>query len=284
MSSNGPAVRRVLRRRSRQADLPHALESAAYAISSPAGEKTGDSSRPRESVSWSSLGARGFRHAAGIRGRRGFGVERLSDLRSDFARSRSSARVPSRGIDAEGVERPGWSGQVPPLGLVVKDGGEAVGNGRGGEGSPARQHFVDEAAERPEIRPGVDGLGSCLLGAHVGGRSQDRAGGRHRDRRASAARTRRDGLGEAEVEDLRPALGRHANVRGFEVAMNHALFVGGSEGVGDLCREVEGLRLDLERAASEPECPAIRPRRAPEPGSGCRRALEAVDLSRCRDG
>ena len=41
-------------------------------------------------------------------------------------------------------------------------------------------------------------------------------------------------LGEAEVEDLHGAVGADLDVRGFEIAVDDPLLVGGLEGLGDL--------------------------------------------------
>ena len=50
----------------------------------------------------------------------------------------------------------------------------------------ARQHFVQDAPERPDVRTLVDGLPACLLGAHVRGGAEDDAVPRAAERSPSA--------------------------------------------------------------------------------------------------
>src|SRR5262245_63003579 len=59
------------------------------------------------------------------------------------------------------------------------------------------------------------------------------------------------GLRQAEVEDLDLALGRDADVRGLQVAVNDARFVRGLEAFGDLPAEVDRL-VERQRAALQP--------------------------------
>ncbi len=43
----------------------------------------------------------------------------------------------------------------------------------------AREHFVQDDTERPDVRAAVHGLAARLLGRHVGGRADDHAHGGH---------------------------------------------------------------------------------------------------------
>ena len=71
-----------------------------------------------------------------------------------------------------------------------------------------------------------------LLGRRVAERPEDRArlcAFRHsRQVRAAGSGTFFDGLREAEVEDLDPAVPRHEEVLGLEVPVDNALLVRGS--------------------------------------------------------
>ena len=71
--------------------------------------------------------------------------------------------------------------------------------------------------------------------AHLGhGRRRQGGGIRQRARRWARRAGRVHRLGEAEVEDLHGAVGADLDVRGFEIAVDDPLFVGGLEGLGDL--------------------------------------------------
>ena len=67
------------------------------------------------------------------------------------------------------------------------------------ERSPAREHFVQHHAERPDVGAFVDRLAARLLGRHVGGRAEDHA------RRVIAAGL--VSVGEC-IESSRPSLPR----------------------------------------------------------------------------
>lgn len=86
------------------------------------------------------------------------------------------------------------------------------------------------------------------FGCHVGGGpEQDTCAGQDRRRRRLR---RRDGLGEAEVEDLYLAVARERDVRGLQVAVRDRLVVRGLERRRDLRRDPQGL-VHGHRAAGE---------------------------------
>ena len=89
----------------------------------------------------------------------------------------------------------------------------------------------------------VDALAPDLLRGHVPGRAEDRARRSRVDGRdlAPAGVLLEDGaeLGQAEVEDLHPAVPGEEEVLGLQVAVNDALLVRRGEAARDLDREVD---------------------------------------------
>ena len=116
---------------------------------------------------------------------------------------------------------------------VSVSGAEAAWNGL-----VAREHLVEDGAERELVAPEVDGVAPRLLGRHVGDRPEDGpllADGRERRRAGVARIAARDVVaGEAEVEDLDAAVLRQEDVLGLDVAVDDSLLVRGGETVGDL--------------------------------------------------
>jgi hypothetical protein len=126
--------------------------------------------------------------------------------------------------------------------LVFEHRREAVGRRPGGEGSPAGEQFVENAAEGPDVRTAVDRQSTRLLRTHVGWRAEHRAG-LGATRRAIGVRSEiRQALRDAEVEDLDVAALRQRDVARFEIAVHDALLVRRGESVRDLPRDVEHLR------------------------------------------
>ncbi len=148
-----------------------------------------------------------------------------------------------------------------PVGVGAQDRGERVAHRLAGEEPLSREHLPEDDAEGPDVGALVHRLAAGLLGAHVGRGPEDHAGlgplARHRRGAGGVARVQggggvaREGLGEAEVEDLDLAVGRELDVGGLEVAVDDALAVGLLERLGDLPRDGERL-VDGERAAREP--------------------------------
>ena len=153
---------------------------------------------------------------------------------------------------------PAHPGQVG--GIVLQDRVHRLDRAVAPERSHAREHLEEHRPEGEDVRAVVHRLAPDLLGRHEAHRPQHHARFRGRggvslvsfldDRR----RTRQ--LGEAEVEDLDPAVVRDEDVVGLEVAVDDPLVVSGGEAVRDLERVVEGL-ADGKRSAA--------------PGGPCRR-------------
>ena len=140
------------------------------------------------------------------------------------------------------------------------------------ERAPRRQHLVEHAPERPDVRLLIDRLASRLLRAHVGGRPHHRPHARRQRRRPGLLRL---GLREPEVEHLDAAAGGDLDVGGFQIAMDDALGVRGRERFRDLAGDAHGL-ADRQRSLARSDRPASRRRRAPAPGRG------RHPLPRCR--
>ncbi len=107
------------------------------------------------------------------------------------------------------------------------------------------EELVEDDAERVDVGPEVDvaAVAARLLRAHVRERPLDRADlGHHRGRRHVRVRDAR----EAEVEDLRARV-RDDDVRGLQVAVDHAALVGVVHGLADRDELAQAL-ADLRRA------------------------------------
>jgi hypothetical protein len=120
------------------------------------------------------------------------------------------------------------------------------------------EQFVEHAAERPDVAARVGLAALELLGRHVLERAEQRALGgepcrRLRERRERRARAPARGghrAGESEVHELRARAGEH-DVRGLQVAMDHARAMRAVERVGDLGAELQRLG-GRDAAAREP--------------------------------
>ena len=64
--------------------------------------------------------------------------------------------------------------------LVLDDRRNRVGHGVTAEGFRTGDHFVQHAAERPDVGPTVDAVSACLFGRHVRGHAKNHPGLRHR--------------------------------------------------------------------------------------------------------
>ncbi len=126
-----------------------------------------------------------------------------------------------------------------PVGVGAQHRGQGVRDRLALEGAPAGEHLVEEAAERPDVGPGVDALAAGLLGAHVAGGAEDHA----RRRRRRGHRWRQLGvtgrylglerLGETEVQHLDRAVRGQHHVARLEVAVDDAVVVRRLERFGD---------------------------------------------------
>ena len=108
-------------------------------------------------------------------------------------------------------------------------------------GGPPRQEFVDDAAERVDVRRGVDRLAAGLLRRQVGGRAEGDAA----DRLLRLA----GGLGEPKVDQLDGVLGGEHQVLRLDVEVHQIASVEVVERVGDLLQESGGFR-DRKRTAT----------------------------------
>ena len=146
--------------------------------------------------------------------------------------------------------------QRGPVRLAVEDRDEDVRHALAVERLPAREHLVEDASERPEVRAPVQRAAARLLGAHVARGAEDDAlvrrvlGDRRRVRDVGRGRAERERLREAEVEELDLAFRGHVDVRGLEVAVEDALGVRGLERVRDLEREADRL-VDRDGSARD---------------------------------
>ena len=127
------------------------------------------------------------------------------------------------------------------------------------EGPLAREHLVEDRAEREDVGPRVGAPSAHLFGRHVPERPEDDAGlgagrGRGEIGGLGALLLMRQ-LGEAEVEDLDAAVVGDEEVFGLEVAVDDAFQVRGREPMGDLQRAVDCL------ARREPPACELRPER-----------------------
>ena len=125
------------------------------------------------------------------------------------------------------------------------------------ESSLAREHLVEDRAEREDVRAGVGGLAADLLGRHVAERAEDDAGlralglGREIRSRSGPTLVLVRQLGEAEVEDLDAAVRGDEEILGFQVAVDDALVVRRREAVGDLTASTRRALRGEQLAAGE---------------------------------
>ena len=137
--------------------------------------------------------------------------------------------------------------QRRPVGLPLQDGRNRVRDRVARERAPARQHLVEDAAERPVVRALVDRLAARLLGAHVRAGAENHAGTRHvgirgRGGAVGAADAGCRAFRQAEIEQLHAAFRRDLHVRRLHVAMDDAFAVCGRERLGEVARNSQRFR------------------------------------------
>jgi hypothetical protein len=115
-----------------------------------------------------------------------------------------------------------------------------LGGARFREEAPTRREFIEDGAERIEIRPRVHPASAKLLGGHV--RERPRCATRCRLRRVGLPRSSRLGCHEpreSEVEDLDEPVRRKLQVCGLQVPVDDPLLMGGLQPAGDLGAEAD---------------------------------------------
>ena len=119
----------------------------------------------------------------------------------------------------------------------------------------ARQHFVGDHRERPDVPRRIDFVAGDLLGRHVVERPDQQPGaGPRRGERRQASRTV-ERLGEPEVEHLRHDLAVVAlkkDVLGLQIAMHEPMVVRGGQGRAHAAKHHHGLVAAERRAGGEP--------------------------------
>ena len=141
--------------------------------------------------------------------------------------------------------------------IFLQDRRHRVGGRVAVEGALAREHLVEDRAEGEDVGARVGGLAAHLLGRHVAERAHDDAGlrarGRGREVGGLATLLGVRQLGEAEVEDLHPAVVGDEDVLGLEVPVDDPLLVRRREAVDDLECVVD--RLARARAPAREDRP-----------------------------
>jgi len=131
--------------------------------------------------------------------------------------------------------------------LVFQNRGHGLDASVAAKRARAREHFVENCAERENVRAEIGGLATNLLGRHVSCRAKYDAGesgvarSDFRLRLIGILDLRLHELGQTEIENFHAAVAREENVVGLQIAVDDAFVVGGGEAAGDLIRDFEGL-------------------------------------------
>ena len=136
---------------------------------------------------------------------------------------------------------------------LVEDGPHRGVHARADERVASREHFIQQNAERENIRSAICWLPADVLRGHVSwSPTKDVLSGRNFSRGLVVdGVVLRQARRQAEVHDFRVAvLGEH-HVRRLEIAVNDAPFVRGVERLGDLFRNAQRL-ADPKRPAPQP--------------------------------
>ena len=150
-------------------------------------------------------------------------------------------------VDLAGNPRKGGRGTRNVVRDVVR------GDLQGGFVSPRHgtgEHLVEHDANGVQVGARVSFGGQSDLGCDVGNRSQHVARGEHRHFRGRAS--------QAEVGDLRGAVGWHKNVLGFDVTVDDAHAVSRAQSLEDVGRVAQCPR-NRERALGIQECAQVGP-------------------------
>ena len=156
-----------------------------------------------------------------------------------------------------------------PVGLLLEDPAEDDGRRLAGERRRAGEQREQGRPQSVDVDRGPDvPIAPGLLGRHVLGRAHRLAG-----HAGGLGRLQR--LAQAQVDQVRPVLPVHHDIRGLDVAVHDAAVVGVLHGPGD--------RLEVGRGPTRVERPALadHPAQAPpvdQPHREEERALDVADL------
>ena len=142
----------------------------------------------------------------------------------------------------DGVVDVGQAGDAPGQDALDRADG-AVGLERPAAG----EHLVEDDAQREEVGAAVGALAPQLFRRHVAHRAHQGGG----PSRLRPPRQRAVQRGQAEVEDLHPAVDADEDVLRLEIAVHDAAGVSGGEPSGNLERDLQGGR-ERQRAGAEP--------------------------------
>ena len=180
-------------------------------------------------------------------------------------------------LEDDALEVDGQLGPQPPRrgrrgaeDLVHQGGGERLTPRQ----SPGRQ-LVEHHPQGEEIGPCVQLLAEQLLGGHVGERAREPVAGVEHGRGAGVD-ARLSELGEAEIQHLHPALDRHHDVGGLEIAVQDALLVRRRQRLGDLDAEC-GHVAHRQRAGREAGGQRLARHQLHDQEVGAGVAVEVVD-------
>jgi hypothetical protein len=136
---------------------------------------------------------------------------------------------------------------------LVEDGREGRICARSNERVCTRKRFIQENAEREDIRPSIRRFPQNLFWGHIGRRTSEHSFRLRRRQRGPMIGRVLLGQprGQAEVHDFGvPVFGQH-HVRRLEIVMHDAPLVGGVERFGDLFGEPQSL-AGRQRSAAKP--------------------------------
>lgn len=142
--------------------------------------------------------------------------------------------------------------------LLLEDRVHRLDGRRPREWRAARDHLVENDAEREDVRAGVRRVAADLFGRHVADRSEDRTGGGEvgDGRRGGPPGQGRRRSRQAEVDDLDVTVRGHPEVLRLEVPVRDPLRMRGRQSRGDLDavlqRLARGQRAGAELVAQRP--------------------------------
>ena len=139
-----------------------------------------------------------------------------------------------------------------PVGLALENFRDGIGNRVTRKRDPAGEHFVEHAAERPDITSLINGLTARLLRAHVGGRPENHTVAGVLWIQSGAVSICR--FRQAEVEHFHGAIRRDLDVRRLQIPVHDTFLMGGLERIGNLPRDHEHLVRRQPRGGTSRPC------------------------------